>query len=638
MVKQKLSLIMGLAITATCLGTLSFSIPSTKADVPPDLTNSALQKLAQSTGIPITRLKVVNSTQFEYPLQGKSTTKFKIIDKRSGEIYSISLDSQGQELNSLQLQNQELTIQKARNGKLAPALNDKLSNLSSDRSVKVAIWLKEANFTPQPRPPANVKTSPLTSLQALKQAEQERTTAIKPLINSASNKLKNLGFQVKADQNAPVIYANLTPSRIQQVAKLREVDQIYEDKQLQPTLDVARATIFANIPQSQGFTGAGIKVGEIEVGGRINTANPYLAGTVQDLTFSCNNSHADAVAGMIRSTHPTIRGIAPGASLWVGGSCGGWSSELQDRTNAASNWGAQVFNLSLGGDSGRRVDSFARFYDDLVMNRSRTVVIAAGNSGNGGNVGTPAVAYNVIAVGSFDDRNTTSWLDDLISSFSSGADPISTNGDREKPEISAPGSNIKSTIRVSPWVGSTGSGTSYAAPMITGIVAQMMQANSSLTSWPEAVKAILMTTAVHNIEGSARLSELDGAGGAASDRAVNLARNIGGRWGGQSYSCSTATNVDVATFSLTGGVRTRATIAWNNNPSYVNYANQPSADLDLQIVNSAGTVVSSSASWDNTYEIVDFTPSTSGTYKLRVQKHRCDLTPNWLGWAWRQGS
>ncbi|WP_146131550.1 S8 family peptidase [Merismopedia glauca] len=472
----------------------------------------------------------------------------------------------------------------------------------------------------------------------MKQADEDRAAAIKPVVNSASNKLKNLGFQVKADKNAPVIYSSLTPSQIRQAAKLGEVDQVYEDKQMQPTLDVARATIFAHIPQSQGFTGSGIKVGEIEVGGRINTANPYLAGTVQDLTFSCNNAHADAVAGMIRSTHPTIRGIAPAASLWVGGSCGGWSSELQDRTNAAANWGAQVFNLSLGGDSGRTVDSFARFYDDLVMNRSRSVVIAAGNSGNSGNVGSPAVAYNVIAVGSFDDRNTNSWLDDIISSFSSGVDPISTNGDREKPEISAPGSNIKSTTRVSPWVGSTGSGTSYAAPMVTGVVAQMMQANSSLTSWPEAVKAILMTTAVHNIEGSTRLSELDGAGGTASDRAVNLARNIGGKWGGQSYSCSSATNIDVATFSLTSGVRTRATIAWDNNPSYVNYANQPSADLDLQIVNSVGTVVSSSASWDNNYEIVDFTPSTSGTYKLRVQKHRCDLTPNWLGWSWRQGN
>lgn len=226
----------------------------------------------------------------------------------------------------------------------------------------------------------------------------------------------------------------------------------------------------------------------------------------------------------------------------------------------------------------------------------------------------------------------------MISSFSSGLGPISTNGDRIKPEVAAPGQNITSTTNSSPWIGGIGSGTSYASPMVAGEAALLINRNSSLSYWPEAVKAIIMTTAVHNITGDARLSTLDGAGGVAADRADDIAHGVGGSWGAQNYGCDASTPLDVATITLNANQRTRATIAWDNNPDYSDYVNRPSADLDLQVVDPSGIVVAGSYSFDNTYEIVDFTPSISGTYKLRVNKFRCDLTPKWLGWAWRQGN
>jgi hypothetical protein len=170
------------------------------------------------------------------------------------------------------------------------------------------------------------------------------------------------------------------------------------------------------------------------------------------------------------------------------------------------------------------------------------------------------------------------------------------------------------------------------------MAAQLIQRNPTLSYWPEQVKAIIMTTAVHNIEGSERLSEYDGAGGVAADRADDIAHGVGGSSGAQSYSCDTDASLDVATLSLTAGQRTRATIVWDNNPAYSEYANRPSADLDLQVVSSSSNLIVSSSSWDNNYELVDFTPSSSGTYKLRVKRYRCDLTPRWLGWAWRQGN
>jgi hypothetical protein len=253
---------------------------------------------------------------------------------------------------------------------------------------------------------------------------------------------------------------------------------------------------------------------------------------------------------------------------------------------------------------------------------------------------SPALAYNVISVGNFDDKNTVSWTGDTMQGCSSWRDPISTSGDREKPEVAAPGTNIKSTTTASPWIGNVGSGTSYAAPMVSGGAALLIHRNSSLGVWPESVKAILMATAVHNIEGATRLSEKDGAGAIVLDRADDVARRLStkGNWGGQSYTCSTATTLNVTTMSLTAGLRTRVVIAWDTDDNYGSYSTRPAADLDLRIRNSSGTIVASSSSFDNTYEIVEFTPSTSGVYTLQVNKYRCSYNPRYLGWAWYKGN
>lgn len=217
---------------------------------------------------------------------------------------------------------------------------------------------------------------------------------------------------------------------------------------------------------------------------------------------------------------------------------------------------------------------------------------------------------------------------------SSWVDPDSKYHDREKPEVAAPGTNINSTTTSSPWIRATGSGTSYSAPMATGVAALLMNRNISLQSSPEAIKAILMATALHNIEGSSRLSEYDGAGGIVADEADNVARGIYGGWGYRSYTCSTINPLTVASPYLTAGTRTRVVIAWPTDPSYGSYTTRPSSDLGLYIDNSLGYTIAVSDWWDNTYEIVDFVPSQSGYYKIQVYKFRCDLSPSRLAWAW----
>ena len=387
-----------------------------------------------------------------------------------------------------------------------------------------------------------------------------------------------------------------------------------------------------------------MQVGVIEVGGRVATANPNLAGVVQDLTSVCAaaSGHSTAVTGMVRSTHATHKGIAAGANVRAGGSCGGISSELQSRSTAAADWGATALNLSWGADLNLVPGANDRFYDTMAITRYRTVVAAAGNNGaagcvqgTNGNVLSPGLAYNILTVGNFDDKNTVAWAGDTMAACSSWRDPKSTHSDREEPDVSAPGTNINSTTTASPWTGATGSGTSYAAPMVTGTVALLMQKNASLKVWPEAVRAIVQATAVHNIEGASRLSEFDGAGGLDALRAYYAAGGTNGSgWGAKAYDCAQPASQDVQTVTLTAGRQARIAMAWDNNPAYTGYANGPSADLDLQVLNPAGATVATSTSWDDTYEIVDFTPAVTGAYKIRVNKHSCAFSPSYLGWAW----
>lgn len=88
--------------------------------------------------------------------------------------------------------------------------------------------------------------------------------------------------------------------------------------------------------------------------------------------------------------------------------------------------------------------------------------------------------------------------------------------------------------------------------------------------------------------------------------------------------------------NLVAGARARIVIAWNTNPGFLGYRNRPSADLDLRVLAPNGQQVAGSASWDNTYEIVDFTPAVTGSFRLRVHRYRCGANPKWLGWGWYQ--
>jgi serine protease AprX len=121
-------------------------------------------------------------------------------------------------------------------------------------------------------------------------------------------------------------------------------------------------------------------------------------------------------------------------------------------------------------------------------------VAAAGNDGSlgcGSITNAPGTLDNVLTIGS-----TTS--SDLMSGFS-GRGPVTAGtgtGTVNKPDVVAPGSNVRSITNASDTVYGSMSGTSMATPHVAGAVALMMQVNPGLKGNPAAVANLLRSTAV----------------------------------------------------------------------------------------------------------------------------------------------
>lgn len=117
------------------------------------------------------------------------------------------------------------------------------------------------------------------------------------------------------------------------------------------------------------------------------------------------------------------------------------------------------------------------------------VVVSAGNSGPScSTVNTPAAMFEE----SFSIGATRS--NDTITSFSSRGPVLTDGSGRMKPNVSAPGAGVRSSIRNGNYAAY--SGTSMAGPHVAGLVALLISANPELAGQVETIETIIEQTAV----------------------------------------------------------------------------------------------------------------------------------------------
>ncbi len=256
-----------------------------------------------------------------------------------------------------------------------------------------------------------------------------------------------------------------------------------------------------------GILGESVRVGIIDTG--IDANHPDLAGKVigfRDFSGKGktqpydDEGHGTHVAGTIAggNSSGTYIGVAPNVKLIVAKAFDseGHSSDdhliraMQWMTdpdgNPATNDYPQVINNSWGSDmTYGNIDPEDTIFCQITetwMNMGIVPVASSGNEGPGARtISVPGACPSVIAVGAVDEN-------DNVASFSSRGSAKWASTDYIKPDISAPGNKITSSYPGGKYA--TMSGTSMAAPHVTGAIALILQANP--TSIPRDTRRTLI--------------------------------------------------------------------------------------------------------------------------------------------------
>ncbi len=324
------------------------------------------------------------------------------------------------------------------------------------------------------------------------------------------------------------------------ITDLPGVAVIEKQRELPVFLDVsakavkaARSDVYSHqTARNLGYAGEGITIAIIDSG--VDNEHPSLEGSFVagadftnpaapvDGTFDPDdrNGHGTGLASIAlgRGVDGEYEGVAPAAGLidlrvFIYPTP---ISQASENLLTALDWclvnrdtgwgesgysGVDVISLSmgLGPEGGAIADAV-----DMLSGSGVVVVTAAGNSGE--RVGGDENAYwpdGAIIVGGVDDMNTIDREDDIVWSRSTYG-PRPSDGDTDqldelRPDLVAPAVDISvasfsltSNVQgASGW--SQGSGTSYASPHCSGVVALMLEANPAVapTALKNPVRSIL---------------------------------------------------------------------------------------------------------------------------------------------------
>lgn len=416
------------------------------------------------------------------------------------------------------------------------------------------------------------------------------------------NCLKNAKIIFQSEY-APMIVCEISKSTILYLNTLASVESLslYEIPECTDESNIAVTVESINGDYTRdtlGFDGNGVKVGQIE-SGRPQAGTAELVGTkITQGGTSFYTVHASKVASIIAGKS----GMAPSAELFC---------TTSDNFYKNAEWlissGVSVINMSAGVESDGAYDNMAKWVDHVVYQHSVSWVKSAGNGGEKNEyVTSPGNAYNVITVGAIDDNGTVRITDDT---FCPSSNSKTGSGMPSKPDVVAPGAE----------------GTSFAAPHVTGMIAQMMSFCPTLKTFPDAIKAAVIASCDRKTTGES-ISSITNKEGSGVVNAINAANSISNVLIQKTYYLTSESSISFDFYPLTTGTKTIA-IAWLKNTvvsgthtSPSGFSNTPLADFDLYVYDYSGKCVGCSVSVKNSAEMVRFNAATTNKYTVIIRR------------------
>src|SRR5579872_7468818 len=399
------------------------------------------------------------------------------------------------------------------------------------RITAVLLLASTLVFAKHPKIAGNLEdANPSSNVDVIVQFKHAPTDAHHKKITDRGGQLKReLGVIKGSHYSVPV-------SKLQDLADDPEVVYISPDRAVNATdtptiFDYKLQAVNADIAQKYGWNGTRIGVAVIDSG---ISDKPDLHGPSGYRVVHAENlinggsavdtyGHGTHVAGIVGATGGQSQGTYPGVApnvnlinfLVLDKTGSGSDSTVIAAINRAiqlrSQYNIRVINISLGRPvfESYVVDPLCQAVE-AAWRAGIVVVVAAGNNGrdnsqntNGyGTVMAPGNDPYVITVGAMKTEGTASRSDDLIASYSSKGPTLLDLV--AKPDLVAPGNLIVSVLgdgtlpknykaNITDTAYFVLSGTSMAAPMVSGAAALLLQQNPNLT--PDQVKARLMKTA-----------------------------------------------------------------------------------------------------------------------------------------------
>lgn len=350
------------------------------------------------------------------------------------------------------------------------------------------------------------------------------------------------------------------------------------------------------------YSGNGIKIGTLESGiptTNINYTGKTLIINDESTTTTPHSFHVTSIIG-------GNSGIAQDSELY----CVSVNDvSFFDSINWLISQNVNIINISWG-DAGGIYTSNSSFLDYVSRSTRVSFVVSAGNYYDNESINSYSTGLNVISVASID-------VNSRISGFSSAGLKSPDAGYLLKPTLSAPGGNLIGIPNVNVVL----RGTSYSAPIVTGIVALLMEQYPYLKSHPEAVIALLIASC-NKLPSQVNLWDHDAGSGLINyEKAQNLYNQ------GNIINFLTNSSMQngqvVASKSLSVTYGDKVTIkgTWLHNSQTYNPQNNITipefTDYRIEIRNSSNVTIRTIQTNSNIFND-EFTFTSNGTFTIYV--------------------
>ena len=318
----------------------------------------------------------------------------------------------------------------------------------------------------------------------------------------------------------PGFAGDLTAGQIRALAAHPPVLRVEEDFTVRGQLDSARRDFGADAARTSfGQNGSGVGVCVLDTG--VDPAHEQfdsktiaffdaVNGEASPYDDNGHGTHVSSIAagdGVGSADAVLYAGVAPQVDLHVAKVLAADNTGVESNIIAGIEWcvdqsAVKILSMSLrGAVVSDGLDSLSQAADAAV-DAGKVVVVAAGNTGPApGTVASPGAAEKVITVGACAEWSASANPDGVsggiyIVPFSSRGPITDGNGNPRpyiKPDVCAPGHSITAAEAGTASAYVAISGTSMAAPFVSGAIALALQANPSLT--PPQAKQLLEATA-----------------------------------------------------------------------------------------------------------------------------------------------